>query len=391
MVDTKIQLAKAMVVKGPSGRDNRYIRGSSIGMCRRRIGYQVLGYQGLPEGAHSAIILDVGNALHDTLQLGLVKLGWVKAKTKLASDGSLDWEQLEGETSGCEIPIIDHERRIIGHCDAVTVPLRKTGRDGLNSYVPDPSGKPYLIEIKSITDKPRFWVLGIRDGGKHRIREEDNPPEFINLAWERTTSGGMSRKLSRFQHSREVSSKYGVKSHPVYKLNTDNGEELITVLMAGNSMGSYGALTEPKSEHILQASLYADYLGIDSIIFIYVGKDVDSNEYENRESLLNLPVKVFEYPVRKEVLSIINEKIVSIYEYVDANTLPPRDYGFTENKSPCGYCPFRWQCYPDNVDLESIKQEMKNLGMPDLVPGPGVMHEPVKSLKKKYGAKAKVK
>jgi hypothetical protein len=223
-------------------------------MCRRRIGYQVLGYQGIPESAHSSIILDVGNALHDILQQGLVRLGWVKAKTRLGKDGLLEWSRIKNEESGCEIPIVDHSRRVIGHCDAITVPLIRTGSEGLEAYEPHPDGKPYLIEIKSITDKPHFWVLGIRDGGTHRIREEEHPSEFIELKWEKTSSGGTARKLSRFTHSREVSSKYGVRTHPVYKLNTEEGEELITVIMAGNSMGAFSALKEPKSEHVLQAS-----------------------------------------------------------------------------------------------------------------------------------------
>jgi hypothetical protein len=372
-------------------RDNRYIRGSSIGMCKKRIGYQILGYQGVPEGGHSLFILDLGNAIHDMVQRYLVKMGWIKAKPILQKDGMIDWKQLDDPQSGCELSIINHDLRIIGHCDGVTVPLVKNpNAEGLDSYYPDPSGERYLIEIKSITDKPRFWVLAIRDGGTDTIDEEDCPAEFINISYETSQAGNLMQKISRFQHSRTVRSRFGTRVSPVYKLKVEGRDELVTVLMVGNSMGAFSSLERPKSEHVMQASLYAHELNLNKIIFIYVGKDIDSRTYEDAEDLLNLPVKVYEHTVQPLDIATIKGKIRNIYEYVDKGELPPRDYGWDEDKSSCKWCPYAWQCWPDKVNIDRIRKQLEALGLPELKEGPSIMHKPKRSLEKDYAEGKKV-
>jgi len=369
--------------RSKQARDNRYIRGSSIGMCKRKIGYQLLGYQPVPENGHSMFILNLGNAIHDMLQKTLVDMEWIKAKMVL-KNGGIDWEQTDDEKSGCELLIFDHEKRVIGHCDGVTVPLAKRkGGEGLDGYYPDPSGERYLIEIKSISDKPNFWVLGIRNGEEGPINEEDCPPEFIDLSYEESGSKNKMQKLSRYQHSRTVRSKYGSRICPVYKVKVGNKDELVTVLMAGNSMGAFSSLEKPKSEHVMQASLYANYLGIEKILFLYVGKDIDSRSYDN-DDLLNFPIKIFEHEVDDLDIGVIEDKIETIYSFVDKKELPPRDYNWEDNKSPCKFCDFNWQCWKDKVNTEVLDARLETLGIPKLKEGPEVMHKAKKDLKATY-------
>jgi len=374
--------------RSKSDRDNRYIRGSSIGMCKRRIGYQLLGYQGLSESGHSLFILDLGNAIHDLVQRQLVNMGWIKAKPVLV-DGNIDWEQTDDKESGCELSILDHDLRIIGHCDGVTVPLKINGSD-LEDITPDPNGERYLIEIKSITDKPRFWVLGIRDGGTGPINELDCPAEFIDLSYEESSTGNMAQRLSRYQHTRLVRGKFNNREAPVYKLKIDGKDELVTVLMVGNSMGSFSSLKKPKPDHILQASLYANALNLKKILFIYVGKDIDSRGYKDLDDLLNIPVKVFKHEVDELDIELISSKVKGIYDFVDNKELPPRDYTLEEDRSGCKFCPYSWQCWPESIEIAELNERLSNAGLPPLKEGPGITHKFKKDLKKEYknGSKA---
>ena len=185
-----------------SGRDNRYIRGSSIGYCSRQIGYMLLGYSGLPNNGYSQVTLDLGNAIHDMLQIRLVSLGWIKAKP-IIREGRLDWEQDGDPLSGCELTVLDHENRIIGHCDGITVPLSKKETEHGCEYLPDPNGERYLIEIKSITDRPNFWVKGFLDGGTEDLIEEENEEVFIDVDFVKTKSTGkIGQKIGNLKHTR---------------------------------------------------------------------------------------------------------------------------------------------------------------------------------------------
>lgn len=368
-----------------STRDNRYIRASSIGQCKRQVGYSLLGYQGLPVDGLGTFTFDQGSALHLMIQKRLVSLGWIKAKPviKFTKDSwYMDWEQTDDPNSGCELPIENHDLRIIGHCDGITVPLSKRIENKIEGYYPDPEGERYLIEIKSITDKSRFWALAIRDGGINQINEEDFKTEFIELDYELTSTGNKAQKFSRFQHSRKVRSAYGVKDQPVYKLKIEGKDELVTILMAGNSAGSFTNLQKPKPEHIMQASLYANQLGLDKILFIYLGKDVDNNLY--KEDLLNTPIKIFEHVVDELDIDIIKNKVETIYSYTDERKLPPRDYEYGEDKSPCKWCSHRHLCYPDKIDIEPINKQLIELELEPLSLESGKVHKYKKSLKSEY-------
>lgn len=346
-----------------SGKNN-LIRASSIGMCKRRIGYGLLGYPGTPDTSHSLVTLNLGNAIHDMLQRHLVKMGWIKAKPVLSEDGFIDWEQADDPQSGCELGIYDEKLRFTGHCDGVTVPLIEDP-DSPFKLRPGEGGKRYLIEIKSITDRPIFFIRAIRDGGVDPIREEDNNSEFIDLDMTQSKSSKKFQQLLyNFSHSRQVVSKFGRRTCPVYKVSLDgNKEEMITVLMVSNMAGKFSNLQKPQEDHIMQASLYASRLGLEDILFIYVGKDVDPRSYKE-DNMLNVPIKTFHHKVDPDDVTLAEVKIEEIYSFTDQNELPPRDFEPTDKE--CSWCPFLWTCYPDLVDLEALNSTLKKHGFETL-------------------------
>jgi hypothetical protein len=352
--------------------EHRYIRASSISFCRRRIAYSLLGYQPAPSGGHALFTFSTGHALHMMLQRRLVGMGWIKARLSLSPHGSPIWEQDGDPLSGCELEILDHDQRVIGHLDGLTVPLKKgTGPSGLPGYYPDPEGERYLVEIKTITDRPRFWVLGIRDGGVQPVREEDAPPEFLQPDVKLSLSGDLQQQLGVFSHTREVIAPGGlVMRRPVYRMQVRGSEELVTLLRAGTSRGSFSNLRAPKPEHVLQATVYAAHYEIRKVLFIYAGKDADRREYADEEDLLNVPLKVFEHSITREDVATVRERVQYVYRYTDAGDLPPRDFDFDAKRSPCPYCPFAWQCWPERIEINPLNEQLDRLGLKPLVPGP---------------------
>ena len=377
-------LARFLLQYQENSRDNRYIRVSSLGFCSRKLGYGLLGYDSLPNSAHSQVILDLGNALHDSTQKALVRMGWINSEPYINEYGNIDCKNGE-DGSGCEINITNHDLRIIGNCDGITVPLVKTKDiDGDWNYTPGENGEKYLIEIKSISDKPNFWVQIIRDNGTDTINELQHEVEFIDVDVEDTSAGGKAQKLGKFLHARQLITRFGKKvTVPVYQLKIKGIDTQVTVVNMANNSGQFTALKKPKPAHILQASMYAKSFGIDKILFIYIGKD--SNGKYQTDSLGNCPIKIIEHKVKDLDIELIYNKINNIYKYVDEEQLPPREYSPNEPKSECPWCNFRHHCYPENIDLEPINHELKLLGKPELVPGQlGILHTPKKSLQEEY-------
>lgn len=332
-----------------------YVSASSLGQCSRRIGYGLLDYEPMDCPASLAFTFDLGNAIHDMVQRRLVAMGWIKARPVMTADGGIDWEQIEEfPSSGCELRAVDHERRISGFCDGVTVPLLKVETTHGPTYRPDPKGKVYMIEIKSSTDRPNFWIMGIRDGGTDTISESNCPSEFIRLDNETAKKKGAKPKqqIYKFKHSRKVFSKFGPRVCPVYTVKIDGKEEDVTIIHMGNSAGTYTSLTEPKSDHVLQASTYCDALSqmlgvkIDDILFIYVGKDVRVED----GSPLGVPIKLFDVPVSPKAKRVVDLKLKPIFEATDAGELPGRDCNL--DSFECRGCPYVWHCYPDFLPEE---------------------------------------
>lgn len=362
-------------------RDSRYIRASSIGQCSRRLGYSVLGYQPALSDGHHLFTLLQGTAIHQSLQLLLVELGWIKAKPIWKGD-QLEWEQLDDPLSGCELDIIDHDLRILGHLDGVTVPLSIVD----NKLVPDSDGERYLIEIKTITDREYFWIMAIRDGGTYKIREKDKPSEFLKPDLTKSSSGKMQRALGAYSHSRKVVTKIGEREYPVHKIKFDGKEELVTVIKIGNTAGQWTNLSCPKEEHIQQASLYANYFGINKILFLYLGKDVDPRIYDSEEPLLNFPLKAFIHEVDPLDIFLIEDKIRNgVYAYTDNGELPDRNHQSPE-EDECGFCQYSFQCWKTK-DISGLNTRLKFLGLKEISLEPGVIHNPSKNLEEEYSKK----
>jgi len=321
-----------------------FIRTSSIGECARRIGFSLQGMPTEPETSHSMFTLDMGTAIHLLIQKKLVELGWIRS-TLSVSKGNIVWKNDKASGSGCELSFVDKKRRLTGHCDGITVPLVEiVGEDGQPYLVPGEGGKRFLVEIKSITDRPLFLVKGIRDGGHNPIREEDFPVETIDITPKPSRSSNKLQQLIfNLSHTRTVYTKHGARICPVYKLYVNGKQELVTILLITNILGKYDNLISPLPKHILQASIYADEFGLEDILFIYVGKDYSPSMYDE-EDPLNIPIKIFHVKLDRNNILLIEDRIKDIYSYIDKGELPPREYG--QDSYECMYCPYKTLCRP---------------------------------------------
>lgn len=320
------------------------IRASAIGGCRRQISYELLGYEAAPASETSLFLCSVGDALHEMVLRSLVGLGWIRARLAVDAEGRLVWQQDGDPLSGCELGFVDEEQRLTGHPDAITVPLaRRPEEPGLAGYAPDPRGERYLLEIKTVSDRPRFWVLGIRDGGRQPVREEAARPEFLELDAESSRSGRLQRQLFQFSHARRVDSAYGSRDCPVYRARIGGRSELVTVLRTGSTLGAFASLRAPRREDVLQATVYADHYRIAKILFLYLARDADLAAGDGPEAV---PVRLFDQDVRRDDVLEVRERADYVYDFTDRQELPPRDHDFNERRSPCPRCPYAWHCWP---------------------------------------------
>lgn len=114
------ELAKELRNEKP--RDNSYLHASSVGDCRRKQGYVLLGESALPNSDNLLHVFDLGTAIHIRLQERLVGMGWVKPEN-------------------IELKLHNDELKLGGTCDALSEPLF--------------GGNKYVIDIKTITARPR--------------------------------------------------------------------------------------------------------------------------------------------------------------------------------------------------------------------------------------------
>lgn len=262
-LDVLYKQEEAQIVTG-------YIRASSIGDCSRRIAYSLQAWDSEPQSPTSAHVTTLGTMIHLWVQMGLVACGLVDAELKIGA-GELYWE------GNCEVELVDSERKIIGHTDAITNPLVHSG----SIYIPSPDGKRAIVEAKSIGNS----------------RREDKITGFLKE-------------------------------------------------------GKFDRLTRPYGNHVAQATLYADLaskkLGedIEDIIILYIAKDFEFGEFTTAPKL---PFKVFATKKDPEVVEMLYDKAESIWQHVDAGTLPDREYMCnSSNVSPfCTYCDYHKACYPE--------------------------------------------
>jgi hypothetical protein len=298
-----------------SPRNNDYIRISSIGECRRKIGYRLLSYRnGEPQEpiwAHALGIFDFGNGMHHQmhLRLGSRGLGWVDSEPIIDGRGRVSW------AGNCELEVKSDRYRLAGHLDELSRPLKRITRviDGQQvEFVEptdeaDPAGRRALIDYKTIT-------------ARDRLVEQRNPKTGELLKVE--------VKLSAFEK-----------------------------------------LKAPKSENLSQASLYAflttqpefktdripePLKEIPDVMIVYIAKDLAPDYYEKHpeeypdpKGLLNAPYKVFVSPVDLEHVNALLKKSESIWKAIDAGKLPPRDYHHRPERPAwaCCDCSYRKSCY----------------------------------------------
>lgn len=182
-------------------------------------------------------------------------------------------------------------------------------------------------------------------------------------------------------------SKYGARTRPVYKVKTTEGEELVTVIMTGHGLGRYSELTKPIPEHIVQATFYAQAYGLEKILFLYLGKDVEPGSYDDPESLSNFPIKVFEHTVSPLDIAITRSKVMTINESVDQGELPEAEWDDPEEPgAPCGWCGFRNQCKPEHfaADVIPANRLLSDLGRSALTPGAYIKHLGAKDLREEF-------
>jgi hypothetical protein len=257
---------------------------------------------------HLLSIFDIGHGIHLRMQERLGNTGplkWVDSNP-IIEDGKFGFD------GHCEIPLISHEERIRGTCDALTRPLLREEVSHGGSYFESlrpleedhPDADRYIIDIKSITGR--------------RAR-------YINWRGELTES----------------------------------------------PKSPFEKLTEAKPEHVAQASLYAwlttqaefrtdklpePLLKTPKVMILYVAKDLDPRYYEEHpddypdaKNLLNAPFKAFTTSVAPLQIQVLLKKTREVWRYLDDGELPPRDYNHTPQRVAfaCVDCPFRQECYQE--------------------------------------------
>ncbi len=309
-------------------RDNQHLRVSSIGSCRREIGYRITDYrQGVEEPpiwGHGRSIFELGHGVHIQLQQRLSNVGslkWVDADPALDEHGRFAWK------GNIEIPVRDPELRLRGTMDALTRPLRRkrlrTGAeaffDVLEPVEEEERGTRYVIDVKTISAREK---LVVDYNGRGEVKDAQVKPS------------------------------------------------------------AFEKLEKPKPEHIAQASLYSwlstrpgfetDRIAgplttLPHVMILYVAKDLDGEyyrrhpeEYADPQGLLNAPYKVFTQAVDPALVEKMLEKVRSVWEHLDKDELPPRDYNCTERWKDfaCQYCSWRSRCWEDEGYFQDQPTEL---------------------------------
>jgi hypothetical protein len=323
-----------------NGRSNGLIRGSSVGSkCLRKLGYMILGYEEQPTDAHSQYILNFGNAFHDMVQGWMARTGLVAAKPSITDDGSIHWE---GDAEGT---ILDTEDGIIGHYDGLTQPLHPNDF----TYALDASGKRFLLEFKTITNKSRVHAVFLQDFGT------SGSPDLCTVKYTVPPGKSLYSALPPLEGS-PPKSIYAKGNERYRKIVEEEGHESGALLDVLHKPGAFSELTKPKDEHILQATYYASRLKADGILIVYLAKDLGEESYDEN-SIFNIPIKAFELGVDEKVINAIKQKAGNLWKLLEEGEkrggdpetwLPPRPFSPDDMFSDCKFCDFSYTCYKDH-------------------------------------------
>lgn len=300
-------------------RDNSLIRISGIHQCRRQLAYRqrwhVEGLPGTPMWSHAYATFDVGHGLHLRLQERLSNvgaLGWVDGEPTIDEHGHFGFNGL------FEVTLKSEEHRLRGTLDALTRKLKpkrvrvKTTGEIFETYQlcepDDPEGKHYILDVKSITARDRYFI--------------DTDP----------TTG-----------------------------------EILRVTVKDSA---YAQLVQPKDEHLGQTMLYSYFVTQPwfqherlggkpletppDVMVVYWAKDLDPKFYAkdpecypDPKGILNGPFKIFTVPYDQKRVDQLLAKAQDVWSYLDRGELPPRDYKHIPSRPAwaCVDCAFRQDCY----------------------------------------------
>jgi hypothetical protein len=315
-----------------SPRDNRKIRASMVGKCPREIAHAILDSPKQPLSAHQHFTFLQGHALGDYMTFKLIKWGWVKAEPFINSEGELDWrgnteEQVEDEN-------------FKGHYDIFTEPLKhekitykgKTYSLVKPTTAEDPEGKRYLLDFKTMSDRP--GIMWPKD-------PEGNPI----ISRERTLKGfDYYRGFAMYDRERRE----------------------------GYSMVFPGKFTKLKGipyDYWAQLHVYARIKKADGVMLFVMARDADEKLlYKNKDNPLNCPIKIFTTTdISEETLRELDIKAEYIYSHTRKNNLPPIPEEFAEGpRFPCGYCAYNFLCFENKYPKKLGLAEVRPFALEDL-------------------------
>ena len=141
-----------------------------------------------------------------------------------------------------------------------------------------------------------------------------------------------------------------ITTRPHIKYNPDTG------ILHYVEPSSFGRLTEPKKEHLLQTNIYSwllvrmGYLETyPKIMVVYVGKDIGREDYEGPEPLLDIPYKVFIRDTEESYIEAGLKRARHIWGRVRKGELPGKDHWHKPDAPAwqCEVCPYRKTCYAE--------------------------------------------
>lgn len=259
-------------------------RCSGIWSCLR---YQYFDYAGetkTEKTGHLKMTLAIGTIIHEGIQSRLVEAGLIGSLEK-----SIDIRHPQNP----DLVLLS------GHMDGITNPIKFKD----NEAFIDPDGDEYILEIKTMRDRPSTTI----------------------------TEGMNTRKL--------MVGESVVVNGKVEKLLDDYGVSM---------------MTKPKKSHIAQASLYAHALGINKILFMYLSTNMDpevynavNTRYPHRN--IDVPYQLFVIDKDEELVQLSIERAILLKNYLDLGEAPPKEfYHATDGFPQCGNCAFRHLCYPSS-------------------------------------------
>lgn len=195
-----------------------------------------------------------------------------------------DWLMKIGwvaDPSWLEFPLADPLLRVRGSCDGITVRLNAQGE-------PDYGGTRRLIEIKSITN----------------VAQERYGKESV---------GAFTRLEKPRDYHLDQANTYADLWNKLVLAHLDDPflvieERLVGRLLAPNDLISH-------------------------VTMIYVGKDTSE-----------MPIKVFTQAISQRRIDRLAAKFGAIWQHLDREELPPRDYDPFKSFPPCSFCPYQPLC-----------------------------------------------